>query len=612
MSAIQLAAPAAPATESLSADESAPGPTRPETVLSVRDLGVTYSGRSGAVDAVRSVSFDVPAGSTVAIVGESGSGKSTSAHAIVGALARAARRPTGQVLLGDRDLLTLRERDLRDVRGRHIGFVPQDPGSSLNPTTRIGPQVAEVLRIHRVLPKEQWRGRVIELLERVGVDRPEQRYGQYPHELSGGQRQRVLIAIALAARPRLVIADEPTSALDATVSRRVLDHLAALAHEDEVATLLITHDLPLAIERADHVVVMRGGRVVEQADAGTILTAPAEPYTRTLLANTPSFQLRTHAAERRVGADATGRSADPAPSGANPAEPAPEPVSDPTTSDSAAEPAVLAARGLTRVFRGRGEPVTAVDGVDLDLRPGRTLALLGESGSGKTTTARLLLGVERSDSGTVTLDGEPVTDARGRIRPAVRRQIQYVHQNPFASLDPRWSIERIVHEPLRTHREGTPASRWERAREMLAAVGLGEELWGRRPAELSGGQRQRVAIARALVLRPRVVVLDEPVSALDVTVQAQILDLLHDIQVSSGVAYLIVTHDLAVAGHVADDVVVLRDGLVVEAGDAASVLGAPRHPFTRELLAAVPDPFAVHGVDAPGALPAGLGTEQDR
>jgi peptide/nickel transport system ATP-binding protein len=407
----------------------------------------------------------------------------------------------------------------------------------------------------------------------------------------------VLIAIALAARPRLVIADEPTSALDATVSRRVLDHLAALAHEDEVATLLITHDLPLAIERADHVVVMRDGRVVEQADAGTILTAPSEPYTRTLLANTPSFQLRTHAAERR--ADVVEPSAARESAGTSPAEPA-------------ADHAVLTARGLTKVFRGRGEPVTAVDGVDLDLHPGRTLALLGESGSGKTTSARLLLGVERPDSGTVTLDGEPVADARGRIRPDVRRQIQYVHQNPFSSLDPRWSIERIVHEPLRTHREGTPASRWERAREMLAAVGLGEELWGRRPAELSGGQRQRVAIARALVLRPRVVVLDEPVSALDVTVQAQILDLLHDIQVSSGVAYLIVTHDLAVAGHVADDVVVLRDGLVVEAGRAAEVLGAPRHPFTRELLAAVPDPFAVHGVDAPGALPAALDTEEDR
>ncbi|MGO1510779.1 MAG: dipeptide ABC transporter ATP-binding protein [Actinomycetales bacterium] len=558
------------------AEGTGPAPT---TALSVRDLSVTYAGRTGDVDAVRSVSFDVPAGATVAVVGESGSGKSTLAHAVVGALARAARRPSGQVLLDGRDLLRLPERDLRAVRGGEIGFVPQDPATSLNPTTRIGPQVAEVLRIHRVLPREQHRARVVELLDKVGIDRPTQRYDQLPHELSGGMRQRVLIAIALAAHPRLVIADEPTSALDATVSRRVLDHLALLAREEHVATLLITHDLPLAIERADHVVVMRGGEVVEQGSSHRVLTAAAHPYTRSLLADTPSFQLRTAAAGTASTGSAVARDGEP--------------------------PVVLAAHGLRKVFAGAGGDVVAVDDVDVELRRGRTLALLGESGSGKTTTARLLLGVERADTGTVTLDGEPLVDARGRVPTRARRQVQYVHQNPFTSLDPRHTVEQIVAEPLRTHREGGAAGRRERARDLLLEVGLDERFWGRRPAELSGGQRQRVAIARALVLRPRVVVLDEPVSALDVTVQAQILDLLTRTQEQSDVAYLVVTHDLAVARHVAHDVVVLRGGAVVEAGPTAEVLDRPRHPFTRELLAAVPDPFAVHGVD-----PADLGRDR--
>ncbi|MDT0266632.1 ABC transporter ATP-binding protein [Streptomyces sp. DSM 44915] len=550
----------------------ATGPERSahEPLLEIEDLTVGY--RVGGTErlAVRGLSLTVHAGETVAVVGESGSGKSTTAHAVNGMLPANARVLGGRVGFAGRDVLGLSPAGLRRLRGAEIALVPQDPGSSLNPTTRVGRQVAETLRVHRLAGRRAALDRAVELLARVGIDRPELRARQFPHELSGGMRQRVLIATALAAGPRLLIADEPTSALDATVSRRVLDHLAALRAEHGIALLLITHDLAMAAERADRIVVLRDGRLVEQGPARELVTAPRHPYTRALLADTPSLRGR-----RLV--TATDRA--PAP----------------------AEAPLLRVRGLVKEF-GRaadGSRLRAVDQVGFDLARGRTLGVLGESGSGKSTTARILLGLERPDAGSVELDGTELTTLRGAGLRAARRRLQIVQQNPYASLDPRYTVARIIAEPLRAHRIGDRREQATRVAETLAAVALPAELADRRPRELSGGQRQRVAIARALVLRPEVVVCDEPVSALDVTVQAQILDLLTRLQRELGVAYVFISHDLAVVRQISDEVLVMRRGGVLEHGPAEELFERPGHPYTRELLASVAAPFP----DVPGATP---------
>ncbi|WP_078856430.1 ABC transporter ATP-binding protein [Streptomyces sp. NBRC 109706] len=538
-------------------------------LLTIDDLTVAYRVRGGERTAVRGLSLEVRAGETVAVVGESGSGKSTTAHAVNGMLPGNARIVGGRIGYRGRDVLGLSRSALRRLRGAEIALVPQDPGSSLNPTTRVGEQIAEALRIHRLAGRREAAERAVRLLAEVGIDRPETRAGQFPHELSGGMRQRVLIAIALAAEPRLLIADEPTSALDATVSRRVLDHLATLRADHGIALLLITHDLAMAAERADRIVVLRDGRLVEQGPAVELVTDPQHPYTRELLANTPSLRGRRLVRPREAG------------------------------NESAAAP-LLRARNLVKTF-GRdadGTRLRAVDDVGFDVPRGRTLGVLGESGSGKTTTARILLGLERPDSGSVLLDGTEITTLGSAGLRAVRRRLGIVQQNPYASLDPRFTVRRTVAEPLRAHRIGDAREREERVAEMLAAVALPPELADRRPRELSGGQRQRVAIARALVLRPEVVVCDEPVSALDVTVQAQILDLLTRLQRELGVAYVFISHDLAVVRQISDEVLVMRHGSVLEHGPTEDVFAAPSHPYTRELLASVAAPF--HRPD-PGA-----------
>ena len=557
-------------------------PAAAAPLLTIEDLTVAYRVDGVERQAVRGLSLTVRAGETVAVVGESGSGKSTTAHAVNGMLPPNARVLGGGVRYAGRDVLGLTRAGLRRLRGAEIALVPQDPGSSLNPTTRVGEQVAEALRIHRLAGRREAAARAVELLDQVGIDRPATRARQFPHELSGGMRQRVLIAVALAAEPRLLIADEPTSALDATVSRRVLDHLGNLRAEHGIALLLITHDLAMAAERADRIVVLRDGRLVEEGPAARLVSAPRHPYTRELLADTPSLRGR-----RLVPARAPG-------------------------TDRGQGPPLLRVRDLVKDF-GRaadGSRLRAVDRVGFDLERGRTLGVLGESGSGKTTTARILLGLERPDAGSVALAGTELTTlGRAGLR-AARRRLTIIQQNPYASLDPRFTVRRIIAEPLRAHRIGDRRERAARVAEMLDAVALPAELADRRPRELSGGQRQRVAIARALVLRPDVVVCDEPVSALDVTVQAQILDLLTRLQRELGIAYVFISHDLAVVRQISDEVLVMRAGAVLEHGPTEELFDHPSHAYTRELLASVARPLAgpdtgAEAPAAPGGAPAG-------
>ncbi|PJI93827.1 dipeptide ABC transporter ATP-binding protein [Luteimicrobium subarcticum] len=542
-------------------------------LLAVDGLHVTYSSPRGDVPAVRGVALTVAAGETVALVGESGSGKSTTAHAVVRLLAPGARITGGTVTFQGTDLTRAPARVLRSVRGVGIGLVPQDPTVSLNPVHRVGRQVAEVLRIHGLADRVSAAAAADEALRAAGL--PDGVADQYPHELSGGMRQRALIAVALAARPALLIADEPTSALDVTVQRRILDRLDDLTASSGTGVLLVTHDLGVAAERADRIVVMSQGQVVEAGTPDEILGAPRDPYTRALLDAAPSL---TH---RRAGRPAGTRPAGAVTRDRTPSGP-----------DRAGSGAVLELRGIVKEFpRPRsvgGGTFRAVDDVDLTLRRGSTLGVVGESGSGKSTTARVAVRLADATGGRVLLDGEDVTAARGGALRAVRRRVQLVHQNPYASLNPRLSVERIVTDPLRAFGIGDRRSRHARAVDLADRVALPSTVLGRRPAELSGGQRQRVAIARALAVDPDVVVLDEPVSALDVRVQAQVLELLTGLQADLGVSYLFITHDLAVVRQVAHDVAVMRNGRVVEHGPADQVLHHPQHPYTHELLEAIP------------------------
>ena len=512
------------------------------SLLEIDGLAVSYRG----VPAVRNVSLDVQKGQTVAVVGESGSGKSTTAHAAIGLLARGGRIDGGSITFDGRDLTRLSPKQWRAVRGREIALVPQDPTVSLNPVHRIGDQVAEVLRIHGLADRRAAAAGAIELLERAGVPDPAVRARQYPHQLSGGLRQRALIAAALAGRPKLIIADEPTSALDVTVQRQILDHLTALSAESGTAILLITHDLGVAADRASRIVVLSQGEVVEAGGTGEVVSAPTQPYTRALLAAAPSM------------------------SGTPLREP--RPAGDP----------LVSVRGLGKTFPGG---IRAVDDVSFDIPRGQTLALVGESGSGKSTTARILLRLETPTTGTVSFGGQDITALSGEELRRLRRRMQIVYQNPYASLNPKFSISDVVAEPLRAFGIG---NRQARVAELLDQVALPADVARRKPAELSGGQRQRVAIARALALRPDLVICDEPVSALDVSVQAQILRLLAGLQDELGLSYLFISHDLAVVRQLADHVGVLRAGKLEEIGPAAEVLHQPKAAYTRELLAAIP------------------------
>ncbi|MFD6136400.1 dipeptide ABC transporter ATP-binding protein [Isoptericola sp. NPDC060257] len=553
-------------------------------VLEIAGLEVAYRAADGGTrPAVRGVDLRVGAGEVVALVGESGSGKSTTAHAALHLLPRGGEVTAGRIRLEGRDLSDLTAKEWQDVRGRHVGLVPQDPTVSLNPVVRVGDQVAEVLVIHGLARRADAKVRAVELLRQAGVDDPAARARQYPHQLSGGLRQRVLIGIAIAAGPRLVVADEPTSALDVTVQRRILDHLDSLVRETGTAVLLITHDLGVAADRADRIVVLEQGLVVEEGPTARLLADPQHPYTRALLAAAPSL-----ASSRLV----VGGDRDPAAGAARRAEPA-------TSSAEGTTSPVLALDGVRKEFplpRGaERRTLVAVDDVSLAVGRGRTYALVGESGSGKSTTARLALRLDQPTAGRVVFRGGDITDAGGRELRGLRRGFQVVYQSPYASLDPRFTVEQIVAEPLRAYGVGDRAERADRARALIEDVALPADVLRRGPRELSGGQRQRVAIARALALQPELVVLDEPVSALDVSVQAQILELLVRLQAEHGLAYLFISHDLAVVRQVADQVGVMHRGRLVEQGAADRILLDPREDYTRELVTAIPGRRALSG-----------------
>jgi microcin C transport system ATP-binding protein len=529
-------------------------------LLSVKNLHLSFAVPSvqGASerDVLRGVSFEVPAGGRVALVGESGSGKSVTALTILRLLdMQLARVHRGEVMFDGRSLLDLPEAKMRAIRGREIGMIFQEPMSALNPLHPVGKQIGETLIVHEGMSKAAARVRAIELLERTGIREPQRRVDALPHQLSGGQRQRVMIAMALACRPRLLIADEPTTALDVTVQAQILELLADLQREMGLAVLMITHDLPLVRRFAEQVVVMRHGEVVEQGAVGAVFAHPEHAYTRLLLDSAPVRDLLD------------------------------------APSDNA--PAVLTAQAVGCVRAGqdggwfkRATPIVTLHNVDLNLRAGETLGVVGESGSGKTTLAHVLLRLTPGE-GAVTIAGQDWHRLEAKALRNARRMAQIVFQDPFASLSPRMSIAAIVGEGLQVHEpELSAEARQARVVEALEEVGLDADMLWRYPHEFSGGQRQRIAIARALVLRPRLIVLDEPTSALDVSVQKQVLSLLQDLQRRHGLSYVLISHDLRVIRAMAHRVMVLRDGRVVEQGETLDLLQHPSEDYTRSLVRA--------------------------
>ncbi|MFH8250399.1 dipeptide ABC transporter ATP-binding protein [Microbacterium sp. B2969] len=540
-------------------------------LISVRDLRIAFESQSGQREVIHGIDFDIFPGETLAIVGESGSGKSTTASAIIGLLPGTGHVTSGSITLDGRDLTNLTSRQMERVRGRDIGYVPQDPMSNLNPVWSIGFQVKETVRANGIASsKSDVEARAVEVLKQAGLSDAEKRMNQYPHQFSGGMRQRALISIGLAADPQLLIADEPTSALDVTVQRVILDYMAKLTSEKGTSVLLITHDLGLAAERAERIIVMKDGEIVEAGPSRKILENPIHPYTRRLVASAPSI------ASQRIQAVVEDRD-------------------EIQTSDEPAEAIpTLRVRDLTKDYSirqggfRRAEPFRAVDSVSFDIQRGKTLAVVGESGSGKSTIAKMVLQLETPTSGTIEIDGKDTATLSKRETFRLRSRMQPVFQDPYGSIDPMRNIGNTIAEPLNIHRVGDRKSRRERVSELLDQVALPQEVATRYANELSGGQRQRVAIARALALKPDIVVLDEAVSALDVLVQDQILKLLADLQGELDLTYLFITHDLAVVRVAADDVVVMERGRLVEQGTVDEIFSNPAEAYTQRLLDAIP------------------------
>ncbi|CAN3983709.1 dipeptide ABC transporter ATP-binding protein [Kitasatospora purpeofusca] len=553
-------------TEATAAEAAAGSTGAPGPLVRVEGLRVSFPGAPRP--AVDGVSLAIGAGECVALVGESGSGKSVTSRSLVG-LAGARARVSARILeVGGADTAGFGERQWRTVRGRKVAMVFQDALTALDPLRTVGAEIAEAARLGGTAGPDR-EARVVELLTAVGVPEPEARRTQFPHQLSGGLRQRALIASALAADAPLLIADEPTTALDAIVQAQILALLGRLKDEGR-GLLLVSHDLAVVAQLADRVLVLRRGEVVESGPVGRVLSAPEHPYTRMLL--------------------------DAVPSGRPPARPVQSPPEAPAAEEG---PPVLTGRGLVKSFAPGGP--RALDEVGFTLRAGEALGVVGESGSGKTTLARIVMGLSRPDAGEVLLHGRPWSALPERRRRAERSAIRFVQQDPYASADPRFTVARIIGEALPGLRR---AERARRCAELLDQVGLSAELLSRRPHQLSGGQRQRVAIARALAGRPEVLVCDEPVSALDVSVQAQVLELLDRLRRERGIALLFITHDLAVVRQVADRVLIMRGGSVVEEGGTERIFEAPAHPYTRALLDAVlrlPGPDTADGAGSTGS-----------
>ncbi len=534
-----------------------------QPLLTVEDLRVSFNTQGGVVRAVEGVSFALAPGEVLAIVGESGSGKSVTAQTILGLTRSPNAEISGSARLGEQELLSASEAELREVRGARVAMVFQDPMTSFNPVYTIGWQIAEAIRAHDgAVDKSEAHERAARLLDSVGIPDAAQRVDDYPHQFSGGMRQRAMIAMALALEPEILIADEPTTALDVTVQAQILALLERLNRERGLATILITHDLGVVAEVADRVLVMHEGRIVERGELDQVFYAPADPYTRKLL-------------------DAVVR-LDTAP-----------PLRAPREGEPLLEVTDLVKhfpvkRGL--LFDREVDRVRAVDGVSLSLRQGETLGLVGESGSGKSTLSRTILQLLAPSSGSVRFEGREIAGLSRRAMRPLRREMQMVFQDPYASLNPRKRVGQIVGEPLRAQGEASGAERRREVREVLNRVGLSPEHYDRFPHEFSGGQRQRIGIARALALRPKLIVADEPVSALDVSIRGQILELLAELQAEFGLTYIFVAHDIGVVRHVSDRIAVMHRGKIVEEGRADQVCERPADAYTKQLLAAVPIP----------------------
>jgi peptide/nickel transport system ATP-binding protein len=548
-------------------------------VLSIENLSIAFRDRSGRqIPAVRGVSFEVPENSAVALVGESGSGKSVTALSIMGLLPRegAVLGAGGKIDFLGKNLLSLDKKEMLGIRGAEISMVFQEPMSSLNPVFSVGFQLGEVLRKHLRLGRAAARRRAVELLGEVGIGEPEARLNAYPFELSGGQQQRVMIAMAIACEPKLLIADEPTTALDVTIQKQIIELIRALQRRHRMSVLFITHDLGLVRDVADHVVVMRDGEIREQGAVAEVFRAPKDPYTRALLACRPRLDrrpMRLPVVEDFLHS-------------------LPPDAGERTRQVTKTDEIVLEARNLKKSFYfreglfGRRE-LQAVKQASFKLARGKTLGVVGESGSGKTTMGLTLVRLHQASAGEVYFDGRNLLSLTPDEAARYKRRIQIVFQNPYASLNPRFTVDEILLEPMRIHGIGADhAARRVAARELLGKVGLPAAAGGRYPHEFSGGQRQRIAIARCLTMRPDVLICDEAVSALDVSVQAQLLNLLQDLQDEYRMSYVFISHDLAVVKYMADEVMVMKDGEVVEMAGSDELYARPQHPYTRQLLSA--------------------------